>query len=214
MRFLIPWLLLISTAAWSANTTSRLLVVGDSLSAAYGLDESEGWVALLRNKLTTQCPGWEVINASISGDTTAGGRDRLPALLAEHAADAVVIELGGNDGLRGLSPQAMEANLRAMTKAAQEAGAQVSLLGVRLPPNYGERFNRMFAERYEAVARELGIPLVAEFLQGIDDRPELMQADGIHPTAAAQPKMVENAWPAIRQALDRAPAGCSHIPAR
>ena len=178
-----------------------LLVVGDSISAGFGLDTRQGWVALLQQRLDREKLDTQVVNASISGDTSAGGKARLPALLAQHKPAVVVIELGGNDGLRGQPPQQLKANLAAMVDASRQAGAKVLLLGMRLPPNYGVRYTEAFAETYGQVARERQVPLVPFFLEGVGGVPALMQADGVHPAQSAQGALLGNAWPALKPLL-------------
>ncbi|MBH3361101.1 MULTISPECIES: arylesterase [Pseudomonas] len=178
-----------------------LLVVGDSISAGFGLDSRQGWVSLLQQRLKEEGYTDQVVNASISGDTSAGGQARLPALLAAHKPSLVVLELGGNDGLRGLPPQQLQQNLASMVDQAREAGAKVVLLGMRLPPNYGVRYTSAFAQVYERLSIQKQVPLVPFFLEGVGGVPQMMQADGIHPTVGAQPRLLENAWPAIKPLL-------------
>ena len=178
-----------------------LLVVGDSISAALGLDTSQGWVALLERRLADQGHAHRVVNASISGDTTSGGRARLPRLLAEHAPQWVVIELGGNDGLRGLPTAQLRQNLEAMIQRSQEAGAQAILLGMRLPPNYGARYNRAFEQVFADLAREHKLPWVPFFLEGVGGVDGMMQADGIHPGVEAQQRLLDNLWPVLEPLL-------------
>ncbi|MEM1262397.1 MAG: arylesterase [Pseudomonadota bacterium] len=189
-----------------ANGSNTLLVVGDSLSAAYNLEIGEGWVNLLEQKLAAEGHQFDVVNASISGDTTAGGRARLPAALERHKPSIVVIELGGNDGLRGIPVRVMRANLIAMIEAATSADAKVVLLGIRIPENYGARYTAEFFATYGELAAEYQLPLVDFFMEGVALDDTLMQSDGIHPNAAAQPRLLDNAWPAIAKALERAPA--------
>jgi acyl-CoA thioesterase I len=181
-----------------------ILVVGDSLSAEYGLARGTGWVALLEKKLATEKIQAKVVNASISGDTTSGGRSRLPALLAQHKPSHVIIEMGGNDALRGL-PMAMTAdNLSTMTDAAQKAGAKVLLIGMQLPPNFGADYSKQFADTFEKVATAKKAGLVPFFLKGIADVPDsikMFQADRIHPIAAAHPTMLANVWPELKKLL-------------
>lgn len=171
-----------------------LLVVGDSISAGFGLDTGQGWVTLLQQRLREQGYDYRVVNASISGDTSAGGLARLPALLAGEKPQVVVIELGGNDGLRGQPPLQLQQNLASMVAASRQAGARVLLLGMRLPPNYGERYTQAFARVYQTVAADSGAALVPFFLEGVGGVPQLMQADGIHPATAAQMQLLDNAW--------------------
>jgi acyl-CoA thioesterase-1 len=180
---------------------STVLVVGDSISAGLGLETSQGWVNLMQKRLQEGGFEQKVVNASISGDTSAGGLARLPALLAEHKPSLVIIELGGNDGLRGQAPAQLQQNLASMVEQSQKAGAKVLLLGMRLPPNYGERYNKAFAAAFSNLATEKQVPLVPFFLEGVGGVPELMQADGIHPTASAQTRLLDNAWPAVKPLL-------------
>ena len=180
-----------------------LLVVGDSISAAYGLPAASGWVNLLAQRLQGAHYRYAVVNASITGDTTAGGRARLPALLKQHRPAIVVIELGGNDGLRGGDVQAMRDNLDAMVQVAQRAGAEVLLVGMRMPPNYGPAYTRAFAAAYTDVARQRKVPLVPFFFEGFAESDAWFQPDRVHPTAAAQPRLLENVWPVLKPLLDR-----------
>ena len=177
--------------------TPRILVFGDSLSAAYGIELADGWVALLQQRLQAQGRPHRIVNASVSGETTAGGRARLPELLARESFALVVIELGGNDGLRGLSLAQTEDNLRAMIQAARAAGAQVLLVGMRLPPNYGSTYTEAFAAIYPKLARELDVALVPFLLDGVATDPALMQPDRVHPRAEAQPRLLDTVWPAL-----------------
>ena len=174
-----------------------ILVVGDSVSAEYGLRRDSGWVALLGKKLQDQKSNFEVVNASVSGDTTSGGLSRLPALLEQHKPAIVIIELGGNDALRGLPLGMTKSNIEAMTRAAKAAGAKVLLIGMQVPPNYGARYNEELAALYYDVAKAQGAGLVAFFFKGIADIPiasSLFQADRIHPNEKAQPLLLQNAW--------------------
>ncbi|MDR0479096.1 MAG: arylesterase [Burkholderiaceae bacterium] len=183
-----------------------LLVVGDSLSAEYGLARGTGWVALLQQRLNQRHIPVNVVNASISGDTTAGGQARLPALLKAHRPAIVVIELGGNDALRGLDLAATQANLAAMTQAAQQAGAKVVIAGMQVPPNYGADYARQFAALFGQVAQAQHAALVPFLLKGIADRPDalaLFQSDGIHPVAAAHPAILNNVWTALAPLLPK-----------
>lgn len=182
-------------------SAGTVLIVGDSISAAFGLDTREGWVALLEQRLKAEGFDDKVINASISGDTSAGGQARLPALLAEHKPSLVVVELGGNDGLRGQLPTQLQQNLASMIDRSREAGAKVLLLGMRLPPNYGKRYTEAFAQVYATLGQEKNVPLVPFFLEGVGGVPALMQADGIHPGPKAQAQLLENAWPSIKPLL-------------
>jgi acyl-CoA thioesterase-1 len=181
-----------------------ILVLGDSLSAEYGLKRGSGWVALLEQRLAQQKIAAKVVNASISGDTTSGGRSRLPALLSQHKPTHVVIELGGNDALRGLPLDGTEGNLAQMTQAAQKAGARVLIVGMEVPPNYGGDYTRRFSGLFGKVARQYKAGLVPFFLRGVADVPEartLFQADGIHPGAEAQATMLDNVWPELKKLL-------------
>ncbi|MEX6502825.1 arylesterase [Pseudomonas zhanjiangensis] len=182
-------------------SAASLLVVGDSISAAFGLDTRQGWVALLQTRLTGRGYDYQVVNASISGDTSAGGAARLPGLLVEHRPDLVIVELGGNDGLRGQPPAQLQQNLANMVRQSQEAGAKVLILGMKLPPNYGQRYTTAFAEVFPKVARETGAALVPFLLEGIGGVPSMMQRDGIHPTAQAQSRLLENVWPHLQPLL-------------
>lgn len=178
----------------SQNT---LLVVGDSISAAYGVPSETAWVELLRERLSGQGLDWQVVNASISGETTDGGLRRLPGLLEKNDPDIVVIELGGNDGLRGFPPNVIESNLAGMIELAQDSGAVPLLVGMQIPPNYGQRYTRMFADLFPTLSNRYGVPLVPFFLDGIYDQDGLMQSDGIHPTEEAQPLLLDNIWPRL-----------------
>ena len=181
-----------------------LLVVGDSLSAEYGLPRGSGWVALLTQRLERERLPWRVVNASISGDTTSGGRARLPALLQQHKPALVLIELGGNDALRGLPLASTEANLVAMTRAAKSAGARVLLVGMQVPPNYGRQYTQDFERLFARAAQAEQVALVPFLLAGVADGPDpvaLFQPDRIHPKAEAQPRMLDNVWPTLRKLL-------------
>ena len=173
------------------------MVFGDSLSAGYGIGIEQGWVSLLRARLEGLDAAHEVVNASISGDTTEGGRSRIAAALARYRPTVVVVELGGNDGLRGIPISRVRDNLSAIVAACQASGARVLLLGVRLPPNYGPAFNARFAGMFQTVAARHDVPLVPRLLDGVGENPELMQSDGIHPTAQGQARMVNTVWPAL-----------------
>jgi acyl-CoA thioesterase-1 len=196
---LVVFVLLIVTAGSALATT--ILIVGDSLSAAYGMPVEQGWVALLQQRLARECPACRVINASISGDTTATARARLPQALAGHQPDIILLELGGNDGLRGLSLQAMQQNLAAMIETATASGARVLLLGVRLPPNYGPLYTEKFHAVYRQLTDEYAVALVPSIVDGVGTRPELMQADGIHPNAQAQPYIADRIWKQLQPLL-------------
>ncbi len=180
-----------------------LLVVGDSLSAAYKIPVEKGWVHLLSERLAARGYAYRVVNASIPGDTTAGGLARLPGELKRYQPAIVVIELGGNDGLQGLPPGQMRANLARMVGLAQKAGAKVLLVGVRMPPNYGPAYTKRFAAVYREVAAAKNVPLVPELMKGVVSHPELMQERGIHPRAAAEPKLLDNVWPVLEPLLKK-----------
>jgi acyl-CoA thioesterase-1 len=193
-----------SYAGSALAAPATVLVVGDSLSAEYGLQRGTGWVALLERRLRDEKIDARIVNASISGDTTSGGRSRLPALLSQHKPTHVVIELGGNDALRGLPLEMTQSNLSAMVQAAQKAGARALLVGMQLPPNWGADYGRRFEALYEKVAREHGAALVPFLLKGvadIDDAPRFFQRDRIHPNEQAQERMLANVWPALRKLL-------------
>ena len=179
------------TKAQEGHAPETVLVVGDSISASYGIQSEQGWVYLLRERLGDAA---EVVNASISGDTTGGGLARLPRTLAEHQPDVVIIELGGNDGLRGYPIANIRANLLAMTQAVIAAGAAPILAGMQIPPNYGPRYTGAFHAVYEDVAKATGAALVPFLLEGVATDRELMQRDGIHPTAQAQGRLLDNVW--------------------
>jgi acyl-CoA thioesterase-1 len=196
---------LLSTPAWGqAKDGPTVLVLGDSLSAEYGLKRGSGWVELMRLRMGQHKPAAKLVNASISGDTTSGGRSRLPALLKTHRPAVVVIELGGNDALRGLPLAMTEDNLRAMTQASQQAGARVLIAGMQMPPNYGAQYGRQFSDMFAKVARETRSALVPFFLAGVADLPDptrLFQADRIHPNEEAQARMLDNVWPELKKLL-------------
>lgn len=191
-------------AAPAGKRAPVLLVVGDSLSAEYGLKRGSGWVALLERQLAREKISAKVVNASISGDTTSGGRSRLPALLAQHQPTLVIIELGGNDALRGLPLQMTQDNLQAMTQAAQAAGAKVLLLGMEVPPNYGQDYTRQFAATFAKVAKTNKAALVPFLLKGVADGPDaarMFQSDRIHPVEAAHPRILNNVWPTVKKLI-------------
>jgi len=183
----------VSASAYSAPKT--VLVVGDSLSAEYGIARGAGWVALAEQKLKAQKLDVNVVNASVSGETTSGGRTRLPQLLAKHKPDIVVIELGANDGLRGLPVAAADSNLRAMVDTAKKAGARVLLVGIRIPPNYGRDYSEKFFAMYDVISKAARVPLAPFMLEGVVTRPELFQQDRLHPLAEAHPIILANIWP-------------------
>lgn len=179
-----------------------VLVLGDSLSAAYGMDREQGWVALLDRRLADEELPWRAANASTSGDTTRNGLSRLPGALERHEPAIVVVALGGNDGLRGVSPGEIERNLGRIVDKAREADARVLIAGVRIPPNYGQTYTERFAQAFDNIATEYELPLVPRILDGVAENPELMQDDGIHPTAEAQSVILDNIWSELRPMLD------------
>ncbi|WP_019624340.1 arylesterase [Thioalkalivibrio thiocyanoxidans] len=201
---IIAWLALLWSPLGLANSISaensgeepaKVLVFGDSLSAAYGMSDTESWVGLLEERLSERNHPWRVANASISGETTAGGRERLPEVLERENPDLVILALGGNDGLRGLSPRAMRDNLEAMLEVIDTAGAQALLLGIRIPPNYGPQYTQRFEAVFTDLARERGLVFEPFFLHEIALRDGMIMDDGIHPTPEAQPYMLEAVWP-------------------
>ena len=196
--------LTLGMGAHAAAPKHTILVVGDSLSAEYGLRRGTGWVPLLEKQLSSDKKAVKVINASISGDTTSGGRSRMGALLTRHKPTIVVIELGGNDALRGLPLDMTEVNLTAMTQAAKKAGAKVLLLGMQVPPNYGAAYGATFSALFGKVANAEQVALMPFFLKGVADVPDVssqFQADRIHPNEQAQPKMLANVWPELKKLL-------------
>ena len=196
--------LLLAVPAYAAKPEPTVLVVGDSLSAEYGLKRGTGWVPLLSEKMALEKPAFKVVNASISGDTTSGGRSRLTALLAQHKPLVVVIELGGNDALRGLPLDMTTKNLTVMTQAAKKSGAKVLLVGMQVPPNYGSAYSADFAALFGKVAKAQKVSLVPFLLKGIadtDDYASRFQADRIHPNEAQQPAMLANVWPELERLL-------------
>ena len=186
-------LLLLAGSAY-ADTSPTILVLGDSISAAYGINTDQGWVALLQKQLQENAYNYRVINASVSGDTTRTGLNRLPAALALHKPEILIAALGGNDGLRGLPFSEIENSLSQIIQLGKNNQANVLLVGVRLPPNYGEAYTRQFAELYLKIARQHGIAVVPRLLDNVADHRELLQADGIHPTAEGQAQIMRNVW--------------------
>ena len=187
---------------WAQGAVAgTLLVLGDSISAAFGLDTRQGWVSLLEQRLAAEGFDYQVVNASVSGDTSAGGLARLPTLLAEHRPDLLIVELGGNDGLRGQPPAQLQQNLAGIIQQSQKAGAKVLILGMKLPPNYGLRYTTAFAEVFLKVASDTGAALVPFLLEGAAGVPSMVQSDGIHPTAEAQPRLLDNVWPMLKPLL-------------
>ena len=190
-----------ANAAGASDRT--ILVLGDSLSAGYGLKPAQGWVALLEKRLVGQGYGYRVVNASVSGETTGGGLQRLPRALELHQPAVVVVELGANDGLRGLSVPLTRDNLTKIVAESKKSGAQVLLIGMRLPPNYGPRYTNDFMTMYREIATGSKVPLVPFLLQSVALKPELMQTDGLHPTAPAQPALLDTVWPQLKSMLKR-----------
>jgi len=201
-------LLTLAAAAFAEDSPSagssplpKILIFGDSLSAAYGIGEDEGWVTLLAERLAQEDSELEVVNGSVSGETTTGGRARLPSLLERYNPAFVLIELGGNDGLRGLPLSLMRENLTDMIQLSQSSGATVLIAGMQIPPNYGPRYTEPFFAQYAELAEEFDLYLIPFLIDGIPQQPELMQADGIHPKAEAQSMILDNFWPVLLEAL-------------
>ena len=203
---------MLSATGGHAADVPTVLILGDSLSAGYGIDVDQSWAALLQSRLREQGYEHRVVNASISGETTEGGKTRIGATLENFEPDLVILELGGNDGLRGFPPQIMKDNLRIIIETSRASGASVVLLGIRIPTNYGTRYSAAFEGVYRELAVELGVPWIEFFMDGVALNEDLMQDDGIHPNADAQPLLLDNAWPIISEALatrepTREPAG-------
>lgn len=194
-------ILLLSSATLPAIAKNTILVVGDSLSAAYGMSKEQGWVALLQQRLEENHYQYDVINASVSGDTTSNGLAQLPAALEKYHPEITIIALGGNDGLRGLPLTVIEKNLGKMAALAKDAGSKVLLLGVRLPPNYGPAYTTAFQRVYINVADEHGVSSVPVMLKNMDEKRDLFQSDGIHPKPEAQPIILDNIWPILKPLL-------------
>jgi acyl-CoA thioesterase-1 len=195
-------LLILSLPVW-ATAAPTILVYGDSLSAAYGIPRDQGWVELLQRRLNEQGYSHRVANASVSGETTSGGLSRIDATLQETRPDLVIIELGANDGLRGLPVADMKRNLVSMIKAARQQRAEVMLLGMRIPPNYGPVYTREFTNTFQQVASEYKLPLVPFFLDGVAGQRDLILDDGLHPSAAAQGKLLDNVWEELEPMLGK-----------
>jgi acyl-CoA thioesterase-1 len=208
MRRILALFICLYAAAANAASVPTVLVFGDSLSAGYGIDVDQSWTALLQSRLQAQGYEHRVINASISGETTEGGKTRIVSALENFEPEVLILELGGNDGLRGFPPEVMKENLRTIIRTAEESGTSVVLLGIRIPPNYGQRYTQAFEGVYRELADELDIRWIEFFMDGVALNDELMQDDGIHPNAEAQPLLLDNAWPIIREALtEHATAG-------
>ena len=186
-----------------ADSEYTLMVYGDSLSAAYGIEESAGWVELLSQKLAVENFPYDVINGSVSGETTTGGLSRMPAMLDTYQPDLLILELGGNDGLRGIPLLNIRENLVAMVTLAQKSGAEVILAGIQIPPNYGSRYTDPFYSQFAEIAGELNLALVPFLIDGIPQQPQLMQNDGIHPKAEAQGMILDNVWPILETKLSK-----------
>jgi acyl-CoA thioesterase-1 len=193
-RFLLPFVFVLSAAAPAAADDAAILIVGDSLSAAYGMEIGESWPSLLQQRLDEDGHAYRVFNSSITGETTEGGRTRLPKLLERHEPAIVIVELGGNDGLRGLPLEVTRDNLSAMIEMSQAAGARVLLAEMRIPPNYGRAYTEAFNGAYTVLANQYNVVLVPFLLQDIALEPGMMQSDGVHPTAAAQPLILDQVW--------------------
>jgi acyl-CoA thioesterase-1 len=204
MRKLLSLLLVLGAVAAQSTPVPTIVVFGDSLSAGYGIDVDQSWTALLQSRLASQGYEHRVVNASISGETTEGGATRIIGTLENFEPELVVIALGGNDGLRGFPPQRIKSNLQAMIDASRATGASVVLLGIRIPPNYGTRYTQAFEQVFRDVAAESDVPWIEFFMEGVALNEDLMQDDGIHPNMQAQPVLLDNAWPVIVEALDRA----------
>ncbi|HIF74539.1 MAG TPA: arylesterase [Porticoccaceae bacterium] len=203
-RLLVVSLLAVcASAQGAADDDYVLMVLGDSLSAAYGIDEEDGWVALLDNKLRNDNWPYRVVNGSVSGETTTGGLARLPAMLDSHQPDLVILELGGNDGLRGLPLGILKSNMLIMIALIEEQGAEVLLTGIQIPPNYGPRYTVPFYQLYGQLAAEKTLALVPFLIEGIPQQPELMQNDGIHPRAEAQYMILDNVWVVLEAMLQK-----------
>ena len=192
------------TPSAGSSPQPKILIFGDSLSAAYGIGEDEGWVTLLADRLAQENSELEVVNGSVSGETTTGGRARLPSLLQRYKPAIVLIELGGNDGLRGLPLSLMRENLTDMIQLSQKSGATVMIAGMQIPPNYGPRYTEPFFAQYAELAEEFDLYLIPFLIDGIPQQPELMQADGIHPKAEAQSMILDNFWPVLIKAMQSA----------
>ena len=195
----ICFALSLTAPAWATSKT--ILVVGDSISSAYGMDYEKGWVSLLEARLDDSAKDYQVINASITGDVSASGRTRLPKLLTRHLPNLVIIELGGNDGLRGLPIKELKTNLGGMITDSLDSGARVVLAGMKILPNYGPRYTQAFEKVYQDLAAENSITLIPFILEGIGGVPDKMQADGIHPNEQAQPTIVDNVWVKLAKLL-------------
>jgi acyl-CoA thioesterase-1 len=202
-RVLLLSLLWLMPALGFAAAPHAILVMGDSLSAAYGIDPAQGWVTLLQQRLRSSGYDYTVANASVSGETTSGGLTRLPGALKAHPPGVVIIELGANDGLRGLPIQVMHDNLVRMITLSQAAGAKVVLAGVLLPPNYGGPYTQAFARTYADLAKQYRLPLIPFLLADVAEHRDMVQADGMHPLAKAEPQVLDNVWPILKPLLHK-----------
>jgi len=198
-KFLITVLILFFTVPVLAENT--ILIVGDSISAGYGIDPKQGWVKLLEKRLIESNHEYRVVNASISGDTLSNGLSRLPAALTKYKPQITIIELGANDALRGLSPDLMKKNLENLIILTKKSGSKILVLGMRIPPNYGITYTQQFLQIFQNLGRQDDVKVVPLFLNNIDDKTKLMQADGIHPTAEAQIILLNNIWPELKKLL-------------
>ena len=201
MQKIIAFIVLLLAATVNSTETPTILVFGDSLSAGYGIDVDRSWTTLLQARLEYEGYEHRVVNASISGETTEGGAARIEQAIANFDPALIILELGGNDGLRGIPSARMKGNLEKIISTSTMSGASVVLLGIRIPPNYGQRYTDAFEDVYRALAMQYDIPWIEFFMDGIALNDELMQDDGIHPNTAAQPILLDNAWPMISQAL-------------
>lgn len=202
MRKILTLVVLLLAANAQSAESPTVLIFGDSLSAGFGIDVDQSWAALLQKRLESQGYEHRVVNASISGETTEGGAARIDSAIGTFSPDLIILELGGNDGLRGFPPGRIRDNLEAIARRARDSGASVVLLGIRIPTNYGARYTQAFEAVYAEVAEELGIRWIEFFMDGVALNDELLQEDRIHPNAEAQPILLDNAWPIIRATLD------------
>ena len=198
---LLPGLLTLAVTVLAQTSPPRVLVLGDSISAAYGMSLEQGWVTQMSQRLADDAVAAEIINASISGETSGGALKRLPKLLKSHAPEVVVIEIGGNDGLRGYPLDKLKKNIARLVRLSEDAGARTVLVPMEIPPNYGRRYTTGFRNLYPSIAQETGATLSPFIMDGVATQPTLMQDDGIHPTAEAQPLLVENMMSTIKRAL-------------
>ncbi len=202
MRLLISLLLILATSGAHSTEQPSVLIFGDSLSAGYGIEVDQSWATLLQTRLSNQGYEHKVVNASISGETTEGGATRIQTALADFSPDLIILELGGNDGLRGFPPARMKENLGKIVTTAKASGADVVLLGIRIPTNYGQRYSKAFENVFREVSAELEIEWIEFFMEGVAMNDDLLQEDRIHPNEEAQSILLDNAWPIIKSALD------------